>query len=341
MMLWTTLLLTGFLSGPDPFALLQIVERSDHVPAEGYVRTDLWSRDREHRDMEFRFRQGPNFRSIESDHGPSITERNGHLIVRGQRGRKMLIHSLPPQQNRMDLALLRRNYTVTVERQEELLGRNCHVVKLRPRLSSGNGQRIWIDARDGFVLGRDQYDSRGNLHYRSRVIRLKLLSATAVRPPRIPDRLPPQPDAGPLNQDAAAKWLGHRVPMPQNIPAGYALSGIFQESCPDGSHALRLSWSDGLSDFSIFLSPQGCRRPVTPPQSDLRTRLRRWFGFRHSGGHHPPPPNVVGTLGSQYEVAAIGQLDKPYLIRTLTSMGTAKEPFRIRSRNNHSPKEEP
>ncbi len=348
-MICLTLALAGLFSASDPWDLLRRAEQSRNLPSEGVVRTTMWSprADGRVRTMGFHFRQGKDFREMfpENRDGPTILETDGHFAVIGSHGKRILERMLPPDQGHMDLELMRSNYEIAQEGEAQILGRRCAVIRLRPRHPAGSGQRLWIDETTGAILGRDQYDSRGQLLRRTRTEALRFLSQD-IRPTLT---IPPRPAAsatsleahGPVPLDQASRWIGFAIPVPKAVPAGFDLRGIFPETCPDGSHSLRMSWSDGLSNINVFLHPNGCRRPMTPPQPTLRERLRHWFHLHGSGHRPPPPPMVAGSLGATQQAAAIGDLQEDLLLEILKSMGTPERPFVRHPFPNHPPKEEP
>lgn len=338
------LLLTGLSGAQDPWALIQRSERARTVPMEAVVRTTFWKPGKEGHGKTMRFRliqDNGSVRVEPLEGGPRLEARHGKLEGHGK-GPMPLPPRLP---DTLELNLARRNYLAILEPSDSISGRRCEVIRLKPKNPGGNGRRLWIDPVTGLALRRDQYNERGELLRSSTMESVQHLGthAPAGENPPPPDAAPqphPEscpPDPRPLSSTEAARWLGFEPPKPTWIPDGYVAAGTLSHSCPEGGHAVRMSWSDGLSNFSVFVQPQGCLRPPKHHKPSLLQRIGGWLHPRRKG---MGPPMVIAQLGNKAEVVALGDVPRPQLTRVVQSMGTPARPVYIQSQTK-PPKEHP
>lgn len=338
------LLYSGLFAAQDPWALIQRSERARTVPMEAVVRTTFWKPGKEGhgKTMRFRLIQDKGTVRIEPlEGGPRLEARHGKL-----EGHAMGPMPLPPRlPDTLELDLARRNYLAAFEPNDSISGRRCEVIRLKPRNPGGNGRRLWIDPVTGLALRRDQYNERGELLRSSTMESVQHLGAHAPagENPPPPDAPPPGrpescvPDPKPLSSEEAARWLGFEPPKAAWIPDGYVAAGTLSHSCPQGGHAVRMSWSDGLSSFSVFVQPKDCLRPPKHQKPSILQRIGGWLHPRRKGMR---PPVVIAGLGDKSEVVAMGDVPRPLLERVVLSMGTPARPVYIQTKN-HPPKEQP
>lgn len=332
------LLLAGLSGAQDPWALIQRSELARTVPMEAVVRTTFWKPGKEGhgKTMRFRLIQDSGCVRVEPlEGGPRLEARHGKLEGHGK-GPMPLPPRLPEQ---MELDLARRNYQAFLERSDSISGRLCEVIRLKPRHPGGNGRRLWIDPVTGLALRRDQYNERGELLRSSTMESVQHLGVqasledTRPAPPR-----PPEPaDPKPLSDEEASRWLGFEPPRATWTPRGYVATGMLSHSCPEGGHAVRMSWSDGLSNFSVFVQPQGCLRPPKDHGPSFLQRIGGWLHPRRKGMR---PPVLTARLGTRSELVALGDLPRSQLERVVLSMGTAARPVHIQPQP-HPSKENP
>lgn len=333
----TVLLLLATLQGADPWALVERSERARQVPLEATVRTTLWKEGKSHegKTMRFRILQDKDFLRIEplDGKGPKLWEHHGQ--IKGRDGGPLPLPPKPPEG--MELELAKRNYDAVVERTDSVAGRLCEVVRLRPRHVGGNGRRLWIDAATGIALRRDQYNERGELLRRSTIESIQHLNPAAKAAPPNPEGPPsstqPAPSK-PLSPEEAHQWLGFEVPQATWAPDGFVATGIQAHTCPEGGHAVRLGWTDGLANFSVFVNPIGCMPPMEFKEPGTFKRIARWL---HPGKEPRRPPMLKARLGTNTELVAVGEISHPLLSRVLLSMGTNSLPVHIvtSSKTNH------
>ncbi|MEN9353024.1 MAG: hypothetical protein RL318_349 [Fibrobacterota bacterium] len=323
------LLVLATLHGSDPWTLVERSERARQVPMDATVRTTFWREGKSHegKSMRFRILQDKDFLRIEplDGKGPKLWEHHGQIKGRG--GRPMPLPPKPPEG--MELELAKRNYDAVVERTDSVAGRLCDVVRLRPRHVGGNGRRLCIDPATGIALRRDQYSERGELLRRSTIESIQHLNPTAKAAPPNPEgpASPGQPaPSKPLSPAEAQQWLGFEVPQATWAPDGFVATGIEAHTCPEGGHAVRLGWTDGLAHFSVFVNPVGCMPPMEPKEPGTWKRIARWF---HSEKDHRRPPMVKANLGPHTELMAMGDISRNLLNRVLLSMGTSSLPVHI------------
>jgi negative regulator of sigma E activity len=277
--------------------------------------------------MRFRLLQDKDFLRIEPLGGLGFLRRHGWFL--GDR-HGMPMPPRPPEG--MELELARRNYDAVLERTDSVSGRLCEVIRLKPRHPGGNGRRLWIDPVTGLALRRDQYDAHGEL-LRSSVLESVRHLSEADRMAK-GDAAPPGAfpmDASELRSpEEIRQWLGFAAPQVKWVPEGFAPMGTHTQSCPEGPHALRMGWSDGLASFSVFVSPRGCLPPHKRPPALLRW-LPRWGRPREG---RLRPPMILARLGDDCEIVAMGDVPRALLKQVVLSMGTDARSVRILSEPN-------
>jgi len=147
------------------------------------------------------------------------------------------------------LALVARNYVVTLEGVEEVIGRRADVVAVR-RPDGTPAQRLWIDRDSRLVLRRKFYDSAGGLVRQTAFVSLRR------ERPSFAGTMPVAAVTadGAVETGDAAAARDARWRLPDNAPAGMvALDSSVRGS--GASAVLRVTYSDGLGTLSLFEQP--------------------------------------------------------------------------------------
>jgi hypothetical protein len=147
------------------------------------------------------------------------------------------------------LELVARNYVVSLEGVEEVIGRGADVVAVR-RPDGTPVQRLWIDRDSRLVLRRKFFDSAGRLVRQTAFVSLRRERPTFTEPLPVAEVTL---DGAVQLGDAAGARNG-RWRLPDNAPAGM----VALDSSVRGSEAdavLRVTYSDGLGTLSLFEQP--------------------------------------------------------------------------------------
>lgn len=156
-------------------------------------------------------------------------------------------------------ALLADNYAAALEGTEDVAGRPCRVVAVRPRRGGPPVQRLWRDAERGLVLQRVVYDADG-----SEASRMRYQTVTYDPPGKPSDfrfrppagvrvvKTRPSPDA--LELDEAAKATALTPRPPAWVPPGYVFESVALLPYR-GATILHYRWSDGVDALSLFQAP--------------------------------------------------------------------------------------
>lgn len=198
----------------------------------------------------------------------------------------------PPERERgwadpdEERALLADNYTAVLEGSEEVAGRACRVLAVRPRRGGPPVQRLWLDADRSLVLQRVVYDAGGE-----EISRMRFQTVTydpAAKPSEFRFRPPagvrvvkarPAPDALELEEAAKATDLAPRPPA--WVPPGYVFESVALLPY-HGATILHYRWSDGVDALSLFQAssrvkvkpaPGGEPRPEKVGTADARLTL--------------------------------------------------------------------
>ena len=150
------------------------------------------------------------------------------------------------------MRLLAQNYQLDVaDRQAPSAGREAQVVDVR-RSNGSMAGRFWVDAASALLLRREVYDDSERLVRSSGLIDLVRGSAAARRPcrPRLPS-----PTPGRLT-DAELAGLRERglAAIPTSLP-GSSSCTTRRVRTHGSKEVLHLSYSDGLSNLSLFAQP--------------------------------------------------------------------------------------
>lgn len=185
-------------------------------------------------------------------------------------------------QAREELRLLEENYSARVAGADDIAGRECWVVELRPRDPSNRWKRVWVDQETWVVLQSE--DLEGSQPFR----RTTFTTVQYLDPNQtLPDAEfePPQalverygrgtPDVDPSDRfddlKKLSKLVGFEVHAPRRLPKGYVFDGAYQIPCICGldHRAVRLGYTDGLNRISLFEAghPE-CLAPKRPLRKD-------------------------------------------------------------------------
>lgn len=152
--------------------------------------------------------------------------------------------------------LLLKNYTVTAERTEPIIGRPADVLVVKHREPGRPAKKVWVDRATSLILRTEYYDCEG------RLATLTFYTDIAWNPP-LDDSLFEVPDGWKkvaLEDDAARHWtreslskeVAFNVREPASLPAGFTLDGFHLYHCRCAVASAHLRYVDGLNSVSIF-----------------------------------------------------------------------------------------
>ena len=152
--------------------------------------------------------------------------------------------------------LLLKNYTVTTERIEPIIGRAADVLVIKHREVGHPAKKVWVDRATNLILRTEYYDCDGKL--------ATLTFYTDIEwNPRLADSLFECPDgwkkvavgddAGKhWDRDGLAKEVAFNLREPAYLPAGFVLDGFHLCHCRCGVASAHLRYVDGLNSVSVF-----------------------------------------------------------------------------------------
>jgi outer membrane lipoprotein-sorting protein len=158
--------------------------------------------------------------------------------------------------------LLLKNYTVTAERTEPIIGRPADVLVVKHREPGRPAKKVWVDRATSLILRTEYYDCEG------RLATLTFYTDIAWNP-QLDDGLFEIPDGWKkvaLEDDAAKHWtreslskeVAFNVREPATLPAGFALDGFHLYHCRCGAASAHLRYVDGLNSVSVFERSTQC-----------------------------------------------------------------------------------
>lgn len=194
---------------------------------------------------------------------------------------------------REELRLLEQNYTAWVAGSDEVAGRECWVVELRPRDPSDRWKRVWVDQETWVVLQSE--DLQGKQPFR----RTTFTTVDYLDPSRtLPDSEfePPQvlverygrgtPESDRFDDlKQLSRLVGFDIQAPKRLPQGYVFDGAYMIPCICGldHRAVRLGYTDGLNRISLFeaghpecLAPKRGLRKDTLSVQKIRNGTYYW-----------------------------------------------------------------
>lgn len=270
-------------TSPDGFSLLAramrarfhqtYTARQETLFASGPSGTE-WTRvvadvARDHRCSRMTYRCPPSVSDL-------IVADNGRTVSQFQPSCHLFLvrRSLPNDgESEAELALLRRNYRCQRQGQVRLDGLLCDRIAVHPRFSAGPWRVCWIDRAHRAVLRTEEYDATGRRQYVSTL-------TTVLFVPSLPlawfSQCPPvgitlqkvlTADDMPYAQAWAASGGSGRAPC--WLPRGWELLRCTPVVRPGGGQALRMRFSDGLKNLSVFEETLISTLPPLPIQQKM------------------------------------------------------------------------
>lgn len=196
------------------------------------------------------------------------------------------IYRYRPDKNRLDvtpasvcrpldleerLALVRENYTASLEGETGIAGREAQQILLRSRHPGNPWKRLWIDKETYLMLGSEDYDSHDRRLRSTRFVKLALdtqpesdFHPTPELLKRITPRMSwdPAADEAPQSAERISRQVGFALLLPAFVPPGYHLLGSFAVPCEcgRGDEAVRSKYTDGLNTISVFQCGHPCAK---------------------------------------------------------------------------------
>ncbi|MBI5817538.1 MAG: hypothetical protein HZA88_00975 [Verrucomicrobia bacterium] len=152
--------------------------------------------------------------------------------------------------------LLLKNYTVTAERTESIIGRAADVLVIKHREAGHPAKKVWVDQATSLILRSEYYSSDGELttltFYTDIDWKPKLVGSLFD----VPDdwkKVAVGDDPGKhWDREKLSKEVGFNVREPAYLPAGFALDGFLLYHCRCGTASAHLRYVDGLNSVSVF-----------------------------------------------------------------------------------------
>jgi len=152
--------------------------------------------------------------------------------------------------------LLLKNYTVTAERADPIIGRAADVLVIKHREAGRPAKKVWVDRATNLILRTEYYDCDG------RLATLTFYTDIEWNPP-LADSLFEVPDGWKkvaVGDDPSKHWdreslskeVAFTVREPAYLPAGFALDGFHLYHCRCSVASAHLRYVDGLNSVSVF-----------------------------------------------------------------------------------------
>lgn len=220
--------------------------------------------------------------------------RNGETVVCvWPASRRMLVEQrpgdfLPPKPPRQ-LEGLPSGYSVVMEGQGRVAGREARILQIRAQDRYRYGYRMWLDRRTGLMLRSDLLGADGKVVERLMFVSLQerdSVSAGEFEPSlegvRYSEHGDPTGDSESLDDPA---W---RV---EDLPPGFRAVSHRRQAMPPHGRAVQHSvFTDGLASVSVFIEPPG--EDAMPLRGLSRMGAVHAFGLEVEGHH----VTVVGEV---------------------------------------------
>jgi negative regulator of sigma E activity len=163
-------------------------------------------------------------------------------------------------------------YQTTPAGQATVAGRLSDIVEVRE--DEAVRERVYLDAENGLLLRRDQFDDAGNT---DRKVEFKTLTIGA--PARAAEVPAQTVDETPRKVSTAGSVTSPSAPS--GLPDGYRRLGAYRQT-----GVLHLVYSDGLYDLSLFEQPGSLARSDLPGGgSAVKVRAATGRLYAWPGGH--------------------------------------------------------
>jgi sigma-E factor negative regulatory protein RseB len=222
---------------------LRLLERAAEAPSgtayQGVQYVSAWSGSGS-TSLVVQVEHRPGYGTVVRSDGSAATPSTETFVPAGQPSPSVL-------GNADALAVLARNYVVSVAGRGSVAGREADLVEAR-RGGGGVAARFWLDEGTGLVLRREVYDERGRVTRASSFVDVEVgRSRGRMRlPPAMPDPWVDRLDATALGRLRSDGWS-----CPDRLPRGLHLVDARQGgSSYDG--IVHLSYTDGLATVSLF-----------------------------------------------------------------------------------------
>lgn len=187
----------------------------------------------------------------------------GETVIRLDAATKTAHVSRPPREpNRLDLLL--KNYRVSYEKEESIVGRRADVIAIHPKQAGGPSKKVWVDRATGLILRSEYYNSErklSTLTFYTDVDWNPSLSDDLFEAPAGWRQVALDDEAQRhWDKDALSREVGFTVREPSYRPAGYVLDGFHLYHFRCGVAAAHLRYVDGLNSVSVFARFTQCPR---------------------------------------------------------------------------------
>ena len=166
----------------------------------------------------------------------------------------------PSNQMNQDLAfrspLIQKNYSLKLEANKKVAGRNCVVVTANARYSQVPSIRYYFDEKTGFPLSKETIKSNGDTTEEYEVVDVKFpnridRSVFKIEPPVGYETITYDEPTRIGSQSEAAQLLGFTPTIPTQIPFGFKIQRM--TTTKDSKwKALCLKLTDGLQRVTIY-----------------------------------------------------------------------------------------
>jgi negative regulator of sigma E activity len=165
---------------------------------------------------------------------------------------------------------------VTVTGQDNVAGRACSIVDVRPAAGFGAWRRFWIDPVTGLQIKVEEYRADGGMESSSYFSQIAVVSgfppntfSAPATPPTVNKQNVTQPK--PQTVAEAQKRVAFIIRQPSYIPGGYRLQSA-QVSRFRNQQMVILRYVNSLNTLSIFETPADSptdSAPATSPRRDV------------------------------------------------------------------------
>lgn len=152
--------------------------------------------------------------------------------------------------------LLLKNYTVTAERTESIIGRAADVLVIKHREAGHPSKKVWVDRATNLILRSEYYSSDGELTaltFYTDIDWKPTLHGSLFEVPDDWKKVTVGNEPGKhWDRERLSKEVGFNVHEPAYLPPGFALDGLHLYHCRCGTPSAQLRYVDGLNSVSVF-----------------------------------------------------------------------------------------
>ena len=236
-----------------------------------------------HRNSEDSYRKfvsiigAPKALTEENDSDKKESDRERDRDTRNRRGREFRWQPHRSQFSIKEIELIAQNYELELRHWgENIAGHQTDLLIIKPKHANRSTKHVYFARKNGVILRVEDLDAAGILRNMFVYNRISFeQNAVETKWKDLQKDINPQPwhNLPIITLAEAGKILKRKPIQPTYLPPGFQLAGLYKLQI-GGNRPVRLKYTDGLLDFSIYQTTDAVRSENTnrPPNRGDRNR---------------------------------------------------------------------